>query len=46
MANTGDRFEMPDGGVYEVTAAAADSAGELVITGGRRIFERRSTSRC
>ena len=30
MANTGDRFEMPDGSVYEVTGAAADSAGELV----------------
>ena len=30
MANTGDRFEMPDGSVYEVTAAAADSAGEFV----------------
>ncbi len=30
MANTGDRFEMPDGSVYEVTAAAADSSGEFV----------------
>jgi quercetin dioxygenase-like cupin family protein len=30
MAKTGDRFEMPDGSVYEVTAAAADSGGELV----------------
>lgn len=30
MAETGDRFEMPDGSVYEVTAAAADSRGEFV----------------
>lgn len=30
MAETGDRFEMPDGSVYEVTAAAADSGGEFV----------------
>jgi quercetin dioxygenase-like cupin family protein len=30
MANTGDRFEMPDGSVYEVTGAAADSGGEFV----------------
>jgi quercetin dioxygenase-like cupin family protein len=30
MAQTGDRFEMPDGSVYEVTAAAADSDGEFV----------------
>ena len=30
MANTGDRFDMPDGSTYEVTAAAADSAGEFV----------------
>jgi quercetin dioxygenase-like cupin family protein len=30
MANTGDRFEMPDASVYEVTAAAADSGGEFV----------------
>ena len=30
MAKTGDRFEMPDGSVYEVTAAAADSGGEFV----------------
>jgi mannose-6-phosphate isomerase-like protein (cupin superfamily) len=30
VAKTGDRFEMPDGSVYEVTAAAADSAGGLV----------------
>jgi mannose-6-phosphate isomerase-like protein (cupin superfamily) len=30
LANTGDRFEMPDGSVYEVTSAAADSAGEFV----------------
>lgn len=30
MAVTGDRFEMPDGSVYEVTAAAADSGGHSV----------------
>ena len=30
MAETGDRFEMPDGSVYEVTAAAADSSGDFV----------------
>ena len=30
MANTGNRFEMVDGSVYEVTAAAADSGGEFV----------------
>src|SRR5260221_12909291 len=30
MAQTGDRFEMPDRSVYEVTAAAADSGGEFV----------------
>jgi quercetin dioxygenase-like cupin family protein len=30
MAKTGDRFEMPDGRVYAVTSAAADSAGEFV----------------
>jgi Uncharacterized conserved protein, contains double-stranded beta-helix domain len=30
MAQTGDRFEMPDGSAYEVTAAAADSGGEFV----------------
>jgi quercetin dioxygenase-like cupin family protein len=30
MAQTGDRFEMPDGSIYEVTAAAADSGGEFV----------------
>jgi mannose-6-phosphate isomerase-like protein (cupin superfamily) len=30
MASTGDCFEMPDGSVYEVTAAAADSGGEFV----------------
>jgi quercetin dioxygenase-like cupin family protein len=30
MARTGDRFEMPDGSIYEVTAAAADSDGEFV----------------
>jgi mannose-6-phosphate isomerase-like protein (cupin superfamily) len=30
LAKTGDRFEMPDGSLYEVTAAAADSAGEFV----------------
>lgn len=27
---TGERFEMPDGSVYAVTASAADSDGELV----------------
>ena len=30
MAKTGDRFEMLDGSVYAVTAAAADSGGEFV----------------
>ena len=30
MAQTGDRFEMPDGSVYAVTAAAADSSGDFV----------------
>jgi quercetin dioxygenase-like cupin family protein len=30
MAMTGDRFEMPDGSVYEVTAAARDTAGRSV----------------
>jgi mannose-6-phosphate isomerase-like protein (cupin superfamily) len=30
MAKTGDRFEMPDGSIYEVTAAAGDSSGEFV----------------
>ena len=30
MAKTGDRFEMVDGSVYEVTTAAADSGGEFV----------------
>ena len=30
MAQTGDRFDMPDGSIYEVTAAAADSGGEFV----------------
>lgn len=30
MAKTGDRFEMPDGSVYEVTSAAADSEGAFV----------------
>jgi quercetin dioxygenase-like cupin family protein len=30
MAQTGDRFEMPDGSVYAVAAAAADSGGEFV----------------
>jgi quercetin dioxygenase-like cupin family protein len=30
MTQTGDRFEMPDGSVYELTAAAADSGGEFV----------------
>jgi mannose-6-phosphate isomerase-like protein (cupin superfamily) len=30
MARAGDRFEMPDGSVYAVTSAAADSDGEFV----------------
>jgi quercetin dioxygenase-like cupin family protein len=30
MAKTGDRFEMPDGSVYAVTSAAADTGGEFV----------------
>lgn len=30
MARTGDRFEMPDGSVYAVTAAGADSDGSFV----------------
>lgn len=30
MARSGDRFEMPDGSVYEVTAAATDSNGDFV----------------
>jgi quercetin dioxygenase-like cupin family protein len=30
VAQTGDRFELPDGSIYEVTAAAADSSGEFV----------------
>jgi quercetin dioxygenase-like cupin family protein len=30
MAKTGDRFEMPDDSVYEVTQAAADTGGEFV----------------
>ena len=30
MATTGDRLEMPDGSVYEVTAAAADTGGQSV----------------
>ncbi len=30
MASAGDRFEMPDGSVYAVTSAAADSGGERV----------------
>lgn len=30
MARTGDRFEMPDGSIYEVTAAAADTGGRSV----------------
>jgi quercetin dioxygenase-like cupin family protein len=30
VAKTGDRFEMVDGSVYEVTTAAADSGGEFV----------------
>jgi hypothetical protein len=34
LANTGDRFEMPDGSVYEVAAAAADSAGGMSARAG------------
>ncbi len=30
MAHTGERFEMPDGSTYEVTAAAADTGGDFV----------------
>jgi len=30
MARAGDRFEMPDGSVYAVKKAAADTGGELV----------------
>ena len=30
MASSGDRFEMPDGSVYEVTSAAKDSDGQSV----------------
>jgi mannose-6-phosphate isomerase-like protein (cupin superfamily) len=30
VARTGDRFEMPDGSVYAVTSAAADSGSERV----------------
>lgn len=30
MAKTGDRFEMPDGSVYEIVAAAADNGGAFV----------------
>lgn len=30
MARSGDRFEMPDGSVYAVTSAAADSGGDFV----------------
>jgi quercetin dioxygenase-like cupin family protein len=30
VAKTGDRFEMPDNSIYEVTAASADSGGEFV----------------
>jgi len=30
VARTGDRFEMPDGSVYEVTAATADTGGRSV----------------
>jgi quercetin dioxygenase-like cupin family protein len=30
VAKTGDRFEMPDRSIYEVTAAAAESGGEFV----------------
>ena len=30
MASTGDRFDMPDGSTYEVTAAATDSDGDFV----------------
>jgi quercetin dioxygenase-like cupin family protein len=30
MARAGDRFEMPDGSTYEVTASSADTNGEAV----------------
>lgn len=30
MARSGDRFEFPDGSIYELTSAAADSGGEFV----------------
>jgi mannose-6-phosphate isomerase-like protein (cupin superfamily) len=30
VARTGDRFEMPDGSIYAVTSAAADSGGGFV----------------
>jgi hypothetical protein len=30
MAKTGDQFAMPDGSIYEVTAATAESSGEFV----------------
>lgn len=30
MAKTGDRLEMPDDSVYEITSAAGDNAGEFV----------------
>ena len=30
MARSGNRFDMPDGSVYEVTDAAADSGGQFV----------------
>ena len=30
MAKAGDRFEMPDGSVYEVTRAAGETGGEFV----------------
>jgi quercetin dioxygenase-like cupin family protein len=30
VARTGDRFELPDGSVYELTRSAADAGGEFV----------------
>jgi quercetin dioxygenase-like cupin family protein len=30
VAKTGDRFDMPDGSIYEVTTASGDSEGEFV----------------
>jgi quercetin dioxygenase-like cupin family protein len=30
VAKTGERLEMPDGSVYEITSAAADNSGEFV----------------